>query len=106
MAVPSSTTSFPSSHSSGPITGVELFASALPAPMRLSAKLESTAVIQLMAKPLRPPPCSRKNATTGNAMKKSPAFRLLAGSRGISSGSSSNAANANVTLTRQRSGSG
>jgi hypothetical protein len=74
--------------------------------MRLSAKLDSMAVIQLMTKPLRPPPCSRKNATTGNAMKNSPAFRLLAGNRGIRSGSSNNAANAKVKLTRQRSGSG
>jgi len=82
------------------------FAIALPAPMRLSAKLASMAVTQPTANPLTPPPCSRKNATTGNAMKNSPALRLLAGSRGINSGSKSAAASAKVRLTRQRSASG
>ena len=61
--------------------------------------------VQLSAKPCSPPPCSRKNATTGNAMKNSPAFSVLAGARGISSGSSNSAASAKVRSTRQRSGS-
>ena len=50
-----------------------------------------------------PPPCSRKNATTGKAKKNRPALRPLAGRRGISSGNSSTAASRKVRLTRQRS---
>ena len=59
-----------------------------------------------LPKPFNPPPCSRKNATIGSAMKNRPALRPLAGSRGISNGKSNIAARMKVRLTRQRSASG
>ena len=62
--------------------------------------------IQVTPNPFNPPPCSRKKATIGKAMKNSPALMPFAGRRGINIGISSTAANRKVRLTRQRSGSG
>src|SRR5215475_10295333 len=85
-----STMSLPSGQSNGPMTALAAPAriSALPALLKLPAKPDRRLAVQLTPKPLRPPPTRRKNATTGKAIKNSPALRLLAGSLGISSGSS------------------
>ena len=103
-----STISFPSSHSSGPITAVASPAAASlrpPSPM-LSLKPDRSPAVQLTPSPFNPPPCSRKKATTGNAPKNRPALTPLAGSRGISSGSSRSAPRKKVRLARHRSCSG
>ncbi len=103
-----STINLPSPHSSGPITAVVALAATTfrpPSPM-LSLKPDKNPAVQLTPKPFRPPPYSRKKATTGNARKNRMAFGPLAGNRGISSGSNRIMARAKVRLTRQRSASG
>ncbi len=107
-AAPITTINLPSNQTKVPMTGADALArtSASPAPLTLSAKRESRDTVQLMPKPCRPPPWSRKKAMTGKAMKNRPALRFFAGSRGINSGNSSTAARKKVRLTRHRSASG
>src|SRR5262245_29461549 len=95
-------------HAKGPAIDADAPApvSAPPAVVRLSANADNRLAIQLTAKPLNPPPCKRKNATTGQATKNSTELRPFAGRRGIRSGNSRSAARMKVRLTRQRSGSG
>ena len=102
-----SSSSFPISHSSGATAEDALKETSLspPSPILL-LKPDRMSEVQLTPKPLNPPPCRRKNATTGNAMKKRLALMPLAGSRGISIGTSSTTATRKVRLTRQRSDSG
>jgi len=102
------TISLPIAHSSGPITAALSPAATTfrpPSPI-LSLNPDKTPAVQLTPKPFRPPPYSRKKATTGKARKNRMAFGPLAGSRGISSGSSRTTARMKVRLTRQRSASG
>ena len=103
-----STSSFPITHNSGPITAVvspDVTSLRPPSPI-LSLKPDRSPAVQETPNPFNPPPYSRKKATTGNARKNRPALRLLAGNRGISSGSSNIAPSRKTMLTRQRSASG